>query len=215
DASNSPTLISEYNRLLLERQRKSKSAGPENNEILKLDAQLASLKQNVIANLDRLRNTLTIKKNDLAQQQSRISGKISEVPTQEREYKGIVRQQHIKEQLYMFLLQKREETAIALASTAPNAKIIDSALTASSPVSPRVSIVYLAALFLGCFIPFGIIYLADLLDTKIHSHSDLNRISVPYLGDVPKAETSNEIITLHSRTSTAEALRIIRTNLEF
>src|SRR5690606_4215858 len=130
-------------------------------------------------------------------------------------YKGIVRQQHIKEQLYMFLLQKREETAIALASTAPNAKIIDSALTASSPVSPRVSIVYLAALFLGCFIPFGIIYLADLLDTKIHSHSDLNRISVPYLGDVPKAETSNEIITLHSRTSTAEALRIIRTNLEF
>ncbi len=215
DANYSPTLISEYNELLLERQRKIKSAGPENRIIKELDAQLASLKQNIIANLDRLKNTLTIKKNDLAQQQSRISGKISEVPTQEREYKGIVRQQNIKEQLYMFLLQKREETAIALASTAPNAKIIDSALTASMPVSPRTNIIYLAALFMGCFIPFGIIYVSDLLDTKIHSHSDLNRLSVPYLGDVPKAETSNEIITLHSRTSTAEALRIIRTNLEF
>ncbi len=215
DANTSPTLISEYNQLILKRQRISPSAGPQNAEIKQLDSQLSSLKQNVIANLDRLRNTLNIKKNDLAMQRARISGKIAQVPTQEREYKGIARQQGIKEQLYMYLLQKREETAISLASTAPNAKIIDSAIVSSSPVSPRPGIVYLAALFLGCFIPFGIIYLSDLLDTKIHTQSDLAKINVPYLGDVPKADVSNEIISLHSRTSTAEALRIIRTNLEF
>ncbi|MBF6607618.1 MAG: polysaccharide biosynthesis tyrosine autokinase, partial [Flavobacterium sp.] len=214
-ADSSPTLIAEYNILLLERARKLPSAGPENPNIKQLDAQLRALKQNVIANLDRLKSTLEIKKRDLQAQQRAVSAQISEVPTQEREYKGIVRQQNLKESLYLYLLQKREETAIALASTAPNAKIIDAALTATVPISPRVPVVYLGAFFLGCLIPFGVIYLRDLMDTKIHSHSDLESLSLPYLGDVPTSDSHNEIITLHSRTSTAEALRIIRTNLEF
>lgn len=215
DANASPSLIAEYNSLLLQRERLAPSAGPENREMKILNSQIQSLKQNVIANLDRLKNTLEIKKGDLSVQRSRVSGKISEVPTQEREYKGILRQQNIKESLYLYLLQKREETAIALAATAPNAKIIDSALTLNTPVSPRSNIVYLGALLLGLFIPFGIIYLADLLDTKIHTPSDLAGLSVPYLGDLPRSDESNKIITMFSRTSTAEALRILRTNLEF
>lgn len=215
DANASPSLISEYNTLLLQRERLAPSAGPENREMKILDSQISSLKQNVIANLERLKNTLEIKKRDLLVQRNRVSGKISEVPTQEREYKGILRQQNIKESLYLYLLQKREETAIALASTAPNAKIIDSALTSNSPISPRTSIVYLGALLLGLFIPFGVIYLEDLLDTKIHTQADLAGLSVPYLGDIPRSFESDKIITMFGRTSTAEALRILRTNLEF
>ena len=215
DANYSPTLIAEYNAILLKRERIASSAGPQSREMKIMDSQLASLKDNVLANLDRLKNTLEIKKRDLLNQRSRISGKISEVPTQEREYKGILRQQNIKEALYIYLLQKREETAIALASTASNAKIIDSALTSSTPVSPRTNIIYLGALFLGIFIPFGIIYLSDLLDSKVHKQSDLAQLSVPYLGDIPRASENNKVITAFSRSSSAEALRILRTNLEF
>lgn len=215
DANYSPTLIAEYNAILLKRERIASSAGPQSREMKIMDSQLASLKDNVLANLDRLKNTLEIKKRDLLNQRSRISGKISEVPTQEREYKGILRQQNIKEALYIYLLQKREETAIALASTASNAKIIDSALTSSTPVSPRTNIIYLGALFLGIFIPFGIIYLSDLLDSKVHTQSDLAQLSVPYLGDIPRASENNKVIMAFSRSSSAEALRILRTNLEF
>lgn len=215
DANASPSLISEYNTLLLKRERIAPSAGPENRELKILDSQLSSLKDNVLANLERLKSTLEIKKRDLLVQKNRVSGKISEVPTQEREYKGILRQQNIKESLYLYLLQKREETAIALASTAPNAKLIDSALSLSAPVSPRKSIIYLGALLLGLFIPFGVIYLEDLLDSKIHTQSDLSGLSVPYLGDIPSSVESNKIVTMFGRTSTAEALRILRTNLEF
>lgn len=215
DANASPSLIAEYNAMLLKRERMASSAGPQSREMKIMDSQLQSLKENVLANLERLKNTLEIKKRDLLNQKNRISGKIAEVPTQEREYKGILRQQNIKEALYIYLLQKREETAIALASTAPNAKIIDSALTANTPVSPRTNVVYLGALFLGMFIPFGIIYMRDLLDSKIHTQSDLASLSVPYLGDIPRASESDKVITEFSRTSTAEALRILRTNLEF
>ncbi len=215
DANASPTLISEYNTLLLKRERLSRSAGPENPDMKILDSQLTSLKQNVVANLDRLKNTLEIKRGDLAAQRSRVSSKISQVPTQEREYKGILRQQNIKESLYLYLLQKREETAISLASTAANAKIIDSALTLTSPVSPKTNVVYLGALCLGLLIPFGFIYLEDFLDSKIHSKVDFAEMSVPYLGDIPSAGKDNKLITMFSRTSTAEALRILRTNLEF
>lgn len=215
DANASPSLIAEYNSMLLKRERMASSAGPQSREMKIMDSQLQSLKENVLANLERLKNTLEIKKRDLLNQKNRISGKIAEVPTQEREYKGILRQQNIKEALYIYLLQKREETAIALASTAPNAKIIDSALTANTPVSPRTNVVYLGALFLGMFIPFGIIYMRDLLDSKIHTQSDLASLSVPYLGDIPRASESDKVITEFSRTSTAEALRILRTNLEF
>lgn len=215
DANASPSLISEYNTLLLKRERIAPSAGPENRELKILDSQLSSLKENVLANLERLKSTLEIKKRDLLIQRNRVSGKISEVPTQEREYKGILRQQNIKESLYLYLLQKREETAIALASTAPNAKIIDSALTLNTPVSPRTNVIYLGAVLLGLLIPFGVIYLEDLLDTKIHSQSDIAALSVPYLGDIPKSQNSNKIVDMTSRTSTAEALRIVRTNLEF
>src|SRR5690606_21450366 len=83
------------------------------------------------------------------------------------------------------------------------------------PVSPKSNIMLLAALLLGGLIPFGVIYLRDLLDTKIHSNSDLEKLTVPFLGDVPRSETSSELVNLHGRSGTAEALRIIRTNLEF
>lgn len=104
---------------------------------------------------------------------SRYSRRISDAPTQERQFVSIARQQEIKAGLYLMLLQKREENAITLAATANNAKIIDEALADDNPVSPKRMMVYLAALVLGMGIPVGIIYLIGLTKFKIEGRADV------------------------------------------
>jgi capsular exopolysaccharide synthesis family protein len=135
---------------------------------------------------------------------------------QERQFRVIARQQKVKEELYLYLLQKREETAISLSATEPNARVIDDAKCDEIPVSPKKNIIYLAGLLLGLLVPFGTIYSRDLLDTKIKSRMDIEgKTDIPFIGDVPSSNSALEIIQTDSRSSTAEALRIIRTNLEF
>lgn len=208
--------IDQYNQLVLERNRLLKNAGPNNVVVQNINNKIAALKTTIKSSLVQQKTALEINRNDLAQQNAIINGKISKMPTLERESRVLGRQQQIKETLYLYLLQKREETAISLAVTEPNAKVIDSALAMKSPISPKKSVIYLGALVLGLLIPFGIIYLIDLLDTKIKSRFDIeSKFSVPFVGDVPTSESHNEIITASSRTGAAEALRIIRTNLEF
>lgn len=209
-------LISEYNELVLQKNRLLKTAGSKNTLVQNLDAKINALKGSVSSSLNQLKSSLQIKRNDLNRQNAIISGKISQIPTQERNSRDIDRKQNIKESLYLYLLQKREETAISLAVTAPNAKVIDAAKASKSPVSPNRRMIYLAALLLGGLIPFGILYLIDLFDTKIKSRYDLEKnTTIPFLGEIPKLESGQLIIDSTSRTSTAEAIRIIRTNLEF
>ncbi|MEM8520404.1 polysaccharide biosynthesis tyrosine autokinase [Flavobacterium sp. PL12] len=210
------TLINSYNALVLDRNRILKSATTENPSVLKLDQQIFSLKSNVMSSLLRMQSNLTIQKRDLNSNESILNSKIGKIPVQERQFRVIARQQKVKEELYLYLLQKREETAISLAATEPNARVIDSAKANDKPVSPKKTIVYLATLLLGILLPFGIIYLMDLMDTKIKSRLDLEgKTLIPFIGDVPTSDSPSEIIQSESRTSSAEALRIIRTNLEF
>ena len=209
-------LISSYNQLVLERNRILKSATVANPTVVKLDQQIGSLKANVGESLSRMQSSLTIQKRNLKGQEGLLDSKIGKIPVQERQFRVIARQQKVKEELYLYLLQKREETAISLAATAPNARVIDAAKASNIPVSPKKNIIYLAALLLGLLIPFGILYLKDLLDTKVKNRFDItDKFSIPFLGDIPKSVTPNEIIDTASRTSTAEALRIVRTNLDF
>ena len=209
-------LISSYNQLVLDRNRILKSATPENPSVIKMDQQIASLKNTVQTSLMRMQSSLTIQKRDLNREESLLNAKIGKIPVQERQFRVIARQQKVKEELYLYLLQKREETAISLAATEPNARVIDVAKANKIPVSPKKNIIYLAGLLLGLLVPFGIIYTDDLLDTKIKSRLDLEgKTLIPFIGDVPTSDSPSEIIQSGSRTSSAEALRIIRTNLEF
>ena len=209
-------LITQYNQLVLERNRLLKTAGSKNALVQNLDAKIGSLKENVKSSLGKLKASLQIQKNDLSRQNAIITGKISQIPTQERQFRDIDRKQHIKEALYLYLLQKREEMAISNAVTAPNAKVIDMAIASSVPVSPNRKMIYLGSLFLGLLIPFGIVYILDLLDTKIKTRQDLEKnTTLPFLGEIPKLDNGQVIVEHSSRTSTAEALRIVRTNLEF
>lgn len=208
--------INSYNQLVLNRNRILKSASVSNPSVVKIDQQITSLKSNVISSLMRLQTTLGIQKRELQNFEGVLNNKAGKIPGQERQFRGLERQQKVKEELYLYLLQKREEIALTLLATEPNARVVDVAKASQSPVSPKRNFIYLAALLLGFIIPFGAIYLLDLLDTKIKSRLDIDeKIPVPFIGDVPTSDTPSEIIKTESRSSSAEALRIIRTNLEF
>ncbi len=213
---NTSTLINEHNALVLTRNRLLPSASLKNPRIIDMDNNIREYIENIKVSLKTQLSSLNIRKRDLEVQNSKLSGKISQVPGQTRRFRGIERQQQIKETLYLYLLQKREEIAMALAVTPPNAKVIDSASAMEAPVSPKNNIIYLGAFVLGLLIPVSIIFADDFLDTKIKNRNDVESIvSVPFLGDIPKSETSDEIINTNSRSSSAEAIRIVRTNLEF
>ena len=208
--------IAQYNQLVLERNKLLKTAGPKNSMILNLEAKINTLKSSVASSLLQLQSNLKIKKKDIVRQNAILGGKISQIPTQEKIFRDIDRKQNIKEALYLYLLQKREETQISLAVTAPNAKVIDAAVASKNPVSPNRQVIYLGSLFLGLLIPFAILYIRRLLDTKVKSRLDIEQATtMPFIGDVPKSVSNEAIISSSSRTSTAEALRIVRTNLEF
>lgn len=209
-------LISSYNQLVLDRNRILKSATEENPSVVKLDQQITSLKSNVAASLKRMQANLQIQNRDIKSQESLLNSKIGKIPVQERQFRVIARQQKVKEELYLYLLQKREETAISLSATEPNARVIDVAKAEKAPISPKKKIIYLAGMLLGLLVPFGVIYGNDLLDTKIKSKLDLEgKTQIPFIGDVPTSDDIAELIKAESRTSSAEAIRIVRTNLEF
>lgn len=209
-------VINQHNVMVLERNELAPSAGPENARIKQIDLEIEVLKKTIRDNLNQLKSNLLLTRSEINKQRSVLSGRIGSVPALEKEFKGIGRQQGVKEALYLYLLQKREETEISMVSLAPNAKVIDSALAPDIPVSPKRMIIFLAALILGVLIPFAIIYVINLLDTKVKSRMDIEKyLTVPFLGDVPRSESHEEIIRSESRSSSAEALRIVRTNMEF
>jgi hypothetical protein len=202
--------------LVLQRNRISKDGTAKNAIIINLDQKIGELSNGIQESLNRLQKGLQIKLMDINKQNNLNQAKITRVPTQEREYRIIDRQQKIKETLYLYLLQKREELAISLSVTAPNAKVIDAARATSAPVSPIKYIVYLLFLAGGILFPISLIYISDLFDTKIKYRQDIEgKVLVPFLGDVPESENEDEIFKASSRSSSAEAIRIVRTNLDF
>ena len=212
-------LSARYNELLANREKLLQSAGEKNIVVVQLDQTLNNIKQSLNQSINSAKKTLNIQLNSLENQSSRISSKIFSVPGQESKLRGIERKQGIKESLYLYLLQKREETAISLTSTAPNLKILDEAYDSGSPISPNGKMLYIGALFIGFLIPFGIIYIKDLLDTKIHNKEDLQQEikNITVLGEIPrlKGKEADLLIQKNDRSILSESFRIVRTNFDY
>ncbi|MGD1945198.1 MAG: GumC family protein [Croceivirga sp.] len=208
-----------YNQLVQERNRMLKSSNEKNPVIVNLDEELNSLKTTMRASLNSAVNNLGLQVNTLSNQQSIINSKIYSAPSNERALRDITRRQQTTESLYLYLLQKREEAQIAVASSAQKSKVIDSAYNPTlSPISPNKTRTYLASIIMGLLVPFFFIYLTDLLDTKIHSLVGLEKIvkNVPILGEIPKLGKKDETLVLkNDRSVLAESLRILRTNLDY
>ena len=215
-----PTLaatINEYNQRLAERERLKRSVEDSNPVMQKLNEQIQSLRGGINSSIASVRDGLMIEKRNIANQVRIYSGKIGDVPTQERQFTEIAREQQIKASLYLLLLQKREENALALAATANSAKVLDEAWT-EARVHPKKPIILLAALLLGVLIPVGVIYLLDLLQYKIRTRGDVDRLTqLPVLGEIPShpdvEELGNVVVSENATTELDEAFRMLRTNL--
>lgn len=213
--------IERYNEMLVERKRLLRTSTENNPAIVNLDTSIRAMKSNVQATLDGTLQGMLITKADLDREANRFSRRISDAPGQERQFVSIARQQEIKAGLYLMLLQKREENAIALAATANNAKIIDGAIADDIPVSPKRKIIYLIALVLGVGIPVGIIYLIGLTKFKLEGRADVEKLTtVPIVGDIPLTDEKNEkdgsiAVFENQNNLMSETFRNIRTNLQF
>ncbi|WP_438850261.1 GumC family protein [Bacteroides acidifaciens] len=210
--------IDRYNEMVSERNRLLRTSTESNPAIVNLNASIRAMRGNIQTTLDATLKGLEITKADLVREAGRYSRRISDAPTQERQFVSIARQQEIKSGLYLMLLQKREENAITLAATANNAKIIDEALSDDSPVSPKRMMIYLVSLVFGIGIPVGIIYLIGLTKFKIEGRADVEKLTLlPVVGDIPLAdEKAGSIAVFENKNNLmSETFRNVRTNLQF
>lgn len=210
-------LTERFNTLLLERDRQLLSVTEENPSIRNLDEQIAHLREDMQSNLAGTLDKLRITRDELLRKSRQMEGEIRKVPATERIYLDLARQQEIKQELFVFLLQKREETAISKTSNIANSKLIDPPKSDNHPFSPRRLFVLLIGLLAGIALPLGIIYLLEMFNTRIVHKADIStRTHVPLIAEIGNS-TYTKVVLMNggSRSPVAEQLRTLRTNLSF
>ena len=210
-------LINNYNKLILERNRLSRIASSSNQAMLDLTSQIESMFSTVQSSVRNEKKNLQIAQRDLLNRSSENAAHIRAIPKQEREYTQIKRQQGVKEGLFLYLLQKKEEKYLNMSVVEPIAKMIDNPGSSGSPVSPKKSIILIIALIIGFVIPIIGIMIRDLLRYQIENKEELEALSiVPVLGEISKTKgKENAIIKENSTDSFTELFRLLRTNLLF
>lgn len=204
------------NELVAQRNKILKNSTEKNPTVVNLGEQIKQLRNSIKASVSSMRSSYEIRRNSLIEEDRKLSGRIYSAPKKERQSRDITRQQNIKESLYLYLLEKREESALSQGITTPNAKIVDSAFSSLEPVSPRKSITVLAALIMGSMIPILLIYLLDILNTKVRDKEDVYKVlDVPYLGDIPRSSRKHSLVKEIDYSPKAEAFRLVRTNIDF
>lgn len=217
---NLSTVIDQYNNMIIERKRLLRTSSENNPAVVNMNTGIEAMRHNVQTTVASVLKGLQISKADIDRQARKFEGRISSAPQQEKEFLSIARQQEIKAQLYIMLLQKREENAITLAATATNGRIIEEAQADKYPVSPKKKIIALAALVIGLGIPVGFIYLRDLLKYKIENRDDVEKLTdVSILAELPrgkKPEKGGAIVVRENKNDIMEeTFRGLRTNLLF
>lgn len=190
----------------------------EDNPMVKvLDDQILEAKSSLKENIQSLQRSLAITRQQLENQNNRMEGLIKSVPGKERALVDISRQQAIKNNLYIYLLQKREETALSYASEVSDSRIINTARAAKSPVKPVSKNIYSIFALLGFAIPFALIYIIDLLNDKVKSRKDIEKATkVPIIGEISNADHDEALVVSNlGRTVMAEQIRALRTNMSF
>ena len=210
-------IILEYNKAILERMKLLKTTNKNNPTLLQAEEQIDAMRANILSTINSVKGGLTISRRDVSRKEAEFKSRIKAVPTQERQFLEIKRQQEITQNLYVFLYQKRIENALKLASTASAARTIDKAYPSLTPVSPKTSMIYLMAMILGLLVPFLYIYLKDLINNKIEDTKEFQKtIKAPFLGNICISREQERVVVEEGKvTPIVEMFRLIRTNLQF
>ena len=210
------TVVDEYNGLIMERNRLLQSSTTKNPLVVGLDKQIGEVRNNVLESMLNAKQSLRISLGKINNEKASVGSEIYQMPTKEKDFRSISRQQEIKESLYLYLLQKREENAIALAVTSPRAKVVDYASSSSVPVKKQI--ILIGAVLVGLLLPLIVIYLRQLLDNKIRSRAYVERHGgdIAIVGEIPEvSKKDEELIKANDNSVLAEAFRIMSTNLKY
>ena len=215
--------ISLYNAAKLKRDHLIDDSSVNNPVVQELNNSLRAMKQSIIRAVDNMIVSLNVKRNDAQNREMRAQDRVTAIPTKERQMLSIERQQKIKEALYLFLLNKREENALSQAMADNKARVIDGAEGSNAPISPNRNRILLLGLLVGIALPGAVCLAILFMDTRVHGRKDIEGVtSVPYLGEIP---LDKEAMKDHRKKVMAvkeqgddivsEAFRILRTNMAF
>lgn len=212
--------IEAYNELMIQRNR-LRELGDNNTTVQDLTNTLAQKHQALLTSVDGYIRSLEIRLSKVTDVERELKSNITGVPQKERMMLDIARQQAIKETLYTFLLNRREETALQLAITETNIRVVETPHGTPVPVSPRRSVLMLLALFVGAMLPFAYYYIKRISNTTVQSKKDVeSNTSIPVIGEIPRlrktvAQTNNIVVSANEEDSVGEAFRLLRFNIGF
>jgi len=209
-------LFTRYNTLLEEREKLLASATSSNPVVNVLEEQISDLRANILNSIVVIKQELKSQKAALEQQLNPILERIEAVPRNERELLEIMRQKEIKQTLFLFLLQKKEETALNMAAQIANTRILD-APTNRGLVAPIGIRIYLIGFMLGIGIPGGLLFMSEQFDRAVHTKNDVRQVTdAPFLGTIMQSNSGNPVVVQDGNESAvAEMFRLLHTNLQF
>ena len=221
--ANIESQIAEYNSMQLQRNSLVANSSEQNPLVQDLDQSLNAMREAIVSSIDNLMVVLNTQLNSLQQSERQTTARIAANPSQGKYLLSVERQQKVKESLYLFLLQKREENELSQAFTAYNTRIITPPTGSPIPTSPEKKNIFLVAIALGLIIPFGTLFAKENMNTKLRGRKDLESLTLPFAGEIPlvtskgkKQQENNKIVIEQGhRDVVNEAFRVLRTNMEF
>ncbi len=209
-------LADNYNVFLLDRERQLLTSTENNPYIGNLDQRIGSIRKALLSNLTGTKKSVKIKLAELEKMQTELGSQMTKVPINERTYLGMFRQQSLKQELYLFLLQKREEVALSKTSNISSFKIIEHPKSANKPFKPNGLILIAVCILMGLAVPFAMIYVLELLNNRIQSKEDITcLVSIPVIGEIYKAKSNDLFVNSNPKSILSEQFRDLRSNLNF
>lgn len=231
DDGKTDGLIDKYNALQLERNSLMANGGKNNPLVKDIDKALNQLRRSVISSINNMIVSLSTRIGHIQNDEQKTNTDISTNPTQAKELLAVERQQKVKEALYLFLLQKREENQLSQSFTADNTQIVKSPTGSNVPLKPKKGMIMLIAIVIGLALPTGVIYLMETTNNKVRGRKDIeDNLTAPFVGEIPLVEEERKglsalkpaqekaygIVVEHGNHNLInEAFRIVRTNIEF
>ena len=226
--ANIETLINEYNNLVLDRNRLIANSSEKNPLVKNMANSLQSMQHTIIQSVDNLIVSLNTQIRSIRRQEEATTHQLASNPNQAKYLLSVERQQKVKEELYLYLLQKREENELSQAFTAYNTRLITAPHGSMFPTAPRKMNILLVAFAVGLLLPAVIIFMKENMDTKVRGRKDLESLSVPLIGEIPqcpgtkrkwqlkKRQKMNTIVVSEgNRNIINEAFRVLRSNMDF